>query len=398
MRATLSRRPALVFFALAFILISGGCKEENTFVEPPPPSVTVAPPVQRDAVEYLEFTGTTQSIASVDIRARVQGFLQSVHFKEGAVVKKGDLLYVIDPATYQAAVDKAAGDLASRKAQFDRAEVEYQRNLRLIKENATSERELNNAKGARDAAKADVMVATANLETASINLGYTTIKSPLNGRIGRNKVDAGNLVGAGEFTLLTTIKQYDPIYAYFTLNEHDLLRVMKMDRRDYAKNAQDTPAVIHMGLANEEDFPHEGFIDFADLGVDQSTGTMLCRGVFKNPFPPVIIPGLFVRLRAPLDLAEKALMVTERAIGVDQLGKFVLVVNKDNVVEYRPVKVGVLEDGMRQITEGIKADDRIVVNGVQRARPGAKVNPVAAEPIKPASKASPDNSASPAKP
>lgn len=218
---------------LIFLLLGtlSACEQGNRYVAPPPPPVTAAQPLQREVIEYLDFTGTTQSIASVDIRARVQGFLQSTHFKEGDSVKKGDLLYIIEPNTYQAAVDKAMADLAGQKAQYERAEIEYQRNQRLFKENATSDREVVNSKAARDSGKASVTMAEAALENARINLGYTTIRAPLGGRIGRSLVDVGNLVGAGEFTLLTTIKQYDPIYAYFTLNERQLLKVIKQERK-----------------------------------------------------------------------------------------------------------------------------------------------------------------------
>ena len=373
----LQRLTFLLLFPIA-VVFAGGCEKKNQYAAPPPPSVTVAGPIQKDVTDYLEFTGTTQAVASVDIRARVQGFLQSVHFKDGAVVKKGDLLYIIDPATYQASVDKAEGDLAAKKAQFDRAEVEYQRNLRLIKENATSERDLNNSKASRDTAKADVAVATANLENAKINLGYTTIRAPLDGKIGRSQVDVGNLVGAGEYTLLTTIKKYNPIYAYFTLNEHDLLTVMKMSRRENNKTPETEHVPVFLGLANDTGYPHQGELDFADLGVDQSTGTMLLRGVFKNPYPPPIIPGLFVRLRVPLGIHSNALLVSERAIGTSQQGKYILVVNEENTVEARPVQLGALDGGFREIVQGLKADDRVIVNGMQRARPGSKVNPTSA--------------------
>lgn len=390
----LQRLTFLLLFPIA-VVFAGGCEKKNQYAAPPPPSVTVAKPIQKDVTDFLEFTGTTQAVASVDIRARVQGFLQSVHFKDGAVVKKGDLLYIIDPATYQASADKAEGDLAARKAQFDRAEVEYQRNLRLIKENATSERDLNNSKASRDTAKADVAVATANLENAKINLGYTTIRAPMDGKIGRSQVDVGNLVGAGEYTLLTTIKKYNPIYAYFTLNEHDLLAVMKMSRRESNKTPETEHVPVFLGLANDTGYPHEGELDFADLGVDQSTGTILLRGVFKNPYPHPIIPGLFVRLRVPLGIHSNALLVSERAIGTSQQGKYVLVVNEENTVEARPVQLGALDGGFREIVQGLKADDRVIINGMQRARPGSKVDPT---PAAAAPAASSDKPAPAAKP
>jgi len=367
------KKPALVLAALFLAGIMSGCERQNQYVAPPPPAVTVSQPLKKEVTDYLEFTGTTQAVATVDIRARVQGFLQTATFREGAFVKKNDLLYIIDPRSYQAAVDKAVADLADKKAQAEKAEVEHLRNQRLFKENATSEKELVNAKAARDSAKANVAAAEASLEDAKINLGYCSIYAPLSGRIGRNQVDVGNLVGAGEFTLLTTIKQYDPIYAYFTLNERQLLRLMRLARKGREYAVQDT--VIHMALANENGYPHEGRLDYADLGVDQSTGTMLMRGVFSNPNPPAILPGLFVRLRVPAGVRPGALLVSERAIGSDQGGQFVLVVNSEDIVEMRRIVPGSVTDGMRVIEEGLNGDEWIVVNGIQRARPGAKVKP-----------------------
>ncbi len=363
---------------LALMALLAGCERKNQYVAPPPPPVTVSQPLQKSVTESLDFTGTAQAVASVDIRARVQGFLETVRFTEGTVVKKGDLLYTIEPSTYQAAVDKASADLASKKAKLDRSEIEYQRNQRLFKENAASQRDLDNSRADRDSAKADVGVAEANLKTAQINLGYTTIYAPITGRIGRNQVDAGNLVGAGEFTLLNTIKQFDPIYAYFALNERDLLALMTYYRKEGPPPKKWEPPV-NLGLADESGYPHEGKMDFADLGLDQSTGTILLRAVFANPYPYTIVPGLFVRLRFPFGKKDQALLVTERAIGIDQRGEYILVVNQENIVEQRPVKVGTSEGGMTVVAEGLKPDDWVVVNGMQRARPGAKVNPTRVE-------------------
>ncbi|HBZ55208.1 MAG TPA: efflux transporter periplasmic adaptor subunit, partial [Syntrophobacteraceae bacterium] len=368
----------MVLALLTLVGLLSACERKNQYVAPPPSPVTVGQPIQKSVVESLDFTGTTQAVASVDIRARVQGFLEKTHFTEGAVVKQGDLLYTIEPATYQAAVDKAVADLASKKAQLDKSEIDYQRNLRLIKENAASQRDLDNARASRDSAKADVAMAEASLETARINLSYTTIYAPISGRIGRSQVDIGNLVGAGEFTLLNTIKQYDPIYAYFSLNERDLLALITIYRQQGPPPKRWEPPVF-LGLSNESGHPHEGKLDFTDLAVDSSTGTILLRGVFPNPPRYSLIPGLFVRIRFPVGVKDQALLVSERALGVDQLGDYVLVVNQDNVVEQRPVKLGTTENGMRVIEDGLKADEWIVVDGIQRARPGAKVNPIRPE-------------------
>lgn len=333
-------------------------------------------PLQKEVTDHQEFTGVAQSIASVDIRARVQGFLKSMHFKEGDMVKKDALLYVIEPNTYQAALDKAVADLASSKAQLDQAEIEYQRNQRLMKENASSDRELTTSKASRDSAKAAVAGAEATLESARINLSYCTIRAPLSGRIGRTQVDVGNLVGAGEFTLLTTIKQYDPIYAYFTLNERQLLRARKLLRKEKLDHLKEKEAVpLSLGLADEPEYPHEGQLDYGDPAVDATSGTLLLRGVFPNPEPFLIIPGMFVRVRAPLGVRKMALLIPERAVGTDQRGQYLLVVNAQNDVDYRSVTTGTTVDGMRVIDEGLKADEWVIVTGIQRARPGAKVTP-----------------------
>lgn len=380
-------RWSIVVAILAFTGLLISCEKPNQYEAPPPPTVTVSPPMQKTVTDYFEFTGNTQATASVDIRARVQGFLQSMSFQEGAIVKQGDLLFIIDPRTYQAAVDKAAADLELKKAELNKAEIEYQRNQRLIKENAASDKDLVNSRAARDSAKAALAASVAALDDAKINLGYTTIKAPLTGRIGRRMVDVGNLVGAGEYTLLTTIKTYDPMYVYFTINENQLLMLHKKYVKERAealerksKNEKPEEKVpLQVGLANEEGFPHSGYIDFEDLGVDPTTGTMLLRGILPNPSPYPFLPGLFVRVRAPVGERENALLVTERALGSDQLGSYLLVVNKDNVVEYRPVKVGTLHEGMRVIESGVKPDDLVVVNGIQKARPGAKVTPTRIE-------------------
>jgi RND family efflux transporter MFP subunit len=381
LRFLASHKPTFLLVVLALVSLPVGCERKNQYVAPPPPPVTVSHPVQKSVIASLDFTGTAQAVASVDIRARAQGFLESAHFTEGSTVNKGDLLYTIESGSYQAAVDKAIADLASKKAQLDKNEIDYQRNLRLIKENAASQRDLDNSKASRDSAKDDVGVAEASLKTAQINLSYTTIYAPITGRIGRHLVDVGNLVGAGESTLLNTIKQYDPIYAYFALNERDLLTLLEQYHKEGPAPPKWEPPVF-LGLSNESGHPHEGKLDFADLGLDQSTGTILLRGVFPNPLPRTIVPGLFVRIRFPTGKRDNSLLVSERALGVDQRGEYVLVVNQDNVVEHRPVKVGASEGGMKVIEEGLKPDEWVVVNGMQRARAGAKVNPTQEEPGK----------------
>ncbi|MEE8302808.1 MAG: efflux RND transporter periplasmic adaptor subunit [Candidatus Tectomicrobia bacterium] len=376
----------LVLMSTLTGMMIGGCQPSNDYVAPPPPTVTVSQPVQRDVTDYLEFTGNTQAVKTVEIRARVKGFLQSVHFEAGTNVKKGDLLYVIDPRLFQAQVNKAQAELSRKQAELELAQANYKRVETLYQQQAAPEVDFVQAKANRDMGQADVAAAQASVEEVKLDLSFTQIRAPISGRVGRNLVSEGNLVGSNENTHLTTLIQYDPIRVFFSLNERDLLYFMQQDREQQGegKQKQNGGGVIHLGLANEAGYPHTGQIDFADLGVDPNTGTFLLRGRFANPAPHPILPGMFVRLRAPIAARDAALLVTERALGTDQSGHYVLVVNEKNVVEYRPIKVGALIDRMRVIDEGLQPGDWVVVNGLLRARPGATVTPKRQEMTPPA--------------
>ena len=375
------------------ILLSGvlsGCSEKNEYVEPPAPEVTVSKPLAQNVTDYLEFTGTTRAVNEVEIRARVEGVLEKVHFGDGDFVKKDQLLFIIDPKPFKAAVENARGRLGKQLAQLERAEKEYQRNLTLFKQNAASEANVVKWKSEVDESKSSVVSAQAALDKALLDLGYCTIRSPIAGRISRKQVDVGNLVGAREHTLLTTVRQWTPMYAYFSINERDLLRVMKMARAEgiTADNPDKIP--LELALANETGFPHKGHMDFADSTVDPATGTVELRGIFPNSGPPFfLVPGMFVRVRMSIAERENALLVTERALGLDQGGRYLLVVNNENKVEQRHVKIGALRDGMRVIEDGLKPEDRIVVKGIQQAIPGAKVTPQQAQAAKPAKEPEP---------
>jgi RND family efflux transporter MFP subunit len=367
-----------------------GCSEKNEYVEPPAPEVTVSKPLVKNITEYLEFTGTTKAVEEIEIRARVQGFLESVHFEDGDFVAKDQLLFVIDPKPFEAAVENARGRLGKHQAQLERAQKEYQRNLSLFKQNAASEANVVKWKSEMEESQAAVVSAQAALDKAKLDLGYCTIRSPIEGRISRKQVDVGNLVGAGEFTLLTTVRTQDPIYAYFSINERDLLRVMKMARDEGIPANKPDKIALQLALANESGFPHKGHLDYADSTVDPNTGTLELRGVFPNPGPPfIVVPGLFVRLRLPVAERENALLVTERALGLDQGGRYLLVVENENKVDQRYVKIGDLRDGMRVIEEGLKAEDWVIVKGIQRAIPGAKVTPRQAQAEKSATETEP---------
>jgi RND family efflux transporter MFP subunit len=378
------KRPALLFVILSSLWLFVACEQQNKYVEPPPPKVTVAKPLQKTVVNYLEFTGNTQAIEQVDVRARVAGFLQSKHFTPGTEVAEGDLLFVIDPREYQAEVKAAQAELGSAEAQLKRADIELGRAKRLYKQKAGSEAEVVKWQGESEIAKAAVTRAKAKLDRARLELSYTKVTAPLAGRISRNLVDVGNLVGEGEATLLTRITKYDPMHVYFNLNERDLLMVMAMYRQRVIDKGLDpstesdarTEIPLYLGLANEEGHPHKGIADFAESSVDPETGTLQLRGVFPNPGKaPVLVPGLFARIQMPIDKQDDALLVSERALGADQGGRYLLVVNEESVVEKRPILLGRLADGLRVISEGLQPGELVIVNGLQRARPGGKVEP-----------------------
>ncbi len=367
---------------LALLLV--GCEEKNKYVEPPPPKVTVAQPLVQEVIDYLDFTGTTAASERVEVRARVSGVLQSMQFQPGTEVRQGDLLFVIDPKEYEADLQAAQSELATAQANLKKAETELARAQTLFKQKAGSDVQVVKWRGEQELARAAIQRANANIARAKLNLSYTEVKAPISGRVGRNIVDVGNLVGKGEATVLTEITEYDPIFVYFNLNERDLLRVKALYRAKVKEKHLD-PAkdpdrkaniIVYLGLSNEEGYRHKGVLDFAESGLDTDTGTLQLRAVFDNKeVPPVLLPGLFARVRMPIAKRPNMPLVTERAIGADQSGQFVLVVNSENVVEKRNIRPGQVVDGMRVIEEGLRSDDLVVVNGIQRARPGGKVDP-----------------------
>jgi RND family efflux transporter MFP subunit len=369
---------------MLFVSIASCNSQDNDYVEPPPPRVTIAHPIQKEVINYLEFTGTTRASEEVAVRARVRGFLQSIHFTPGTMVEKGALLFVIDPREYQAAFDSAVAEMNAAEAQFKRADIEFARAKRVFDKGAGADTDVVKWRSERDIALASVARARANVERARLNLSYTKVLAPISGRVGRNLVDIGNLVGEGESTLLTQITRYDPIYVYFNLNERDLLRAMEMVRERMSERDTDrteeplsnSETHISMGLANEKGFPHKGRLDFAESGIDPKTGTLQMRGVFRNAGElPALLPGLFARIRMPIGRRPDALLVTERAIGADQGGSYLLIVDRGKVVEKRSIRMGQAVGGLRVIEEGLRPDDLVVVNGLQRARPGATVDP-----------------------
>ena len=373
----------LVVSSFALILSLAGC-DSNTYVEPPAPKVTVAQPMIQDITDYLEFTGTLVASEKAEARARVSGVLQSMHFVPGTMVTEGDLLFVIDPAEYEADLQAAEAELAGAKSNYDRAKIEYGRAQTLYKKKAGAEADVVKWRVEQELASADILRAEAKVVRAKLNLGYTQVTAPLSGRVGRNEVDIGNLVGEGEATVLTEVTLFDPIYAYFNLNERDLLRVMNIYRAAVEAKGLDPDTVsdqemeipLYLELADEEGYPHQGLYDFSESGVDPETGTLQLRGIFDNPgAPPALRPGLFTRIRMPLGNRPDMPLVTERAVANDQGGAYLLVVNSEDMVERRTIKTGQRMDGLIVIEDGLQKDDRVIVKGVQRARPGRKVAP-----------------------
>ncbi len=363
----------ITFFLLWFTIVAGlsGCQQSQEFVEPPPPPVTVARPLQQAVTVYHEFTGTTEAIESVEIRARVTGFLDSIHFRPADDVVQGELLFVIEQEPYKAALDRAKATLESRIADHRLAKATARRKEGALKANAISKLEVLQAQAEVLTAAAAIDEAKADVRNAEIDLSYTEIRAPISGRIGRNLVDEGNLVGAGEQTLLTTIVRYQPMYAYFTINERDLLRYQENNRK--ARGTYEP--VFELGLANEKGYPHVGSLDYIDNRVDETTGTITVRGEFPNKSGRMV-PGLFARIRVPDPTRIEALLVPENALGRDQRGTYVLVANSENVVEYRLLQVGAQVDGgLRIVEKGLQPEDWVIVKGIQRARPGAKVAP-----------------------
>lgn len=366
-----------VFGALLEMVVLAGCGAENKLVPPPPPEVTVALPITRDVVDTIEFVGTTRATATVDLRARVNGYLEKILFEDGADVPEGKELFVVDQAPYITALESAKAALQKAQAELKLAESQYKRLEPLVAQRAITEEDLEIQAAQVQTTQADVAAAQAALNRAELDLQYTVIRAPIAGHIGRHLVDLGNLVQA-EQTMLAWIQSIDPIYAYFDVSEDDLLRYMEMIRRHQVPDPDKNPPELFLGLANQRDFPFTGRLDYRELGINESTGTSTRRAVFPNP-NRALLPGMFVRIRAQVGKPVPKLLVEERAIAADQRGNFVLVVNDKNTVEYRPVRLGIESNGMRVVEEGVKDDDWVVINGIQRARPGTEVRPIRAE-------------------
>ena len=377
----MSRRRLVVALAVALAACRG-----NKYQPPPPPEVTVSQPVRQEVTIYNEFTGHTAAIEAIDVRARVQGYLESMHFTPGSDVKQGDLLFVIEPDLYQARYDQAVAELAGRDAQARASQAQLEITQAIYAKNAGSRTDLVQKQQQRDIDRAQVDIAKAAVEQSKLDLSYTRIYAPISGRVDRNLVDVGNLVGAGDATVLTSIVATDPIYAYFTASEQDVLRYRQLQRANLTLAAEGQHNVADLGLAGEDGFPHRGQIDFTSTRIDPNTGTLEIRAVFSNP-DRVLLPGLFGRVRVPFT-RQAAILVPDVAIGTDQGGRNVLTVDDQNAVQFHRVKIGARIGALRIVDEGVGTDDWVIVNGLQRARPGVTVKPnrvpLAAPPVEPA--------------
>ncbi len=364
-------RTALAIFA--FVSLSA-CGEQNSFVPPPPPKVDVGVPVQRAVTRYLDTTGNTAPIKTVDLVARVQGFLQSINYVDGAFVKEGTTLFTIEPETYKLKLDQAQAAEAGAQATLRQAELDFKRQQDLVAKQAVSQATLDTSTSNRDNAEASLQQAEANTKIAAVNFGYTNVVAPFDGIVSAHLISVGELVGVSSPTPLANIVALDPIYVNFNVNEQDVLRIRAEAAKRGITTAELKQLPIEIGLQTEEGYPHKGKLDYVAPTINQSTGTLPVRGILSNP-DRVLLPGYYVRVRVPYEQQQDALLVPDVALGSDQAGRYLLVVNKDNVVEQRKVQTGQREGELRVIESGLTADDHVVIAGLLRAIPGQKVDP-----------------------
>ncbi|WGS24094.1 MULTISPECIES: efflux RND transporter periplasmic adaptor subunit [unclassified Bradyrhizobium] len=363
---------------MLFALALAGCDEKarSQAAAPPPPPVTVAQPVERTVTDWDEFTGRFEAIEEVQVRARVGGYINSVAFKDGAIVHAGDLLYVIDPRPFEAVALQAQGQLDDAQAKAELAKRELDRGLTLVQTSAVSEQVVDQRRQALQAAHAAETQAEGVLKAAQLNVEFSHVLAPITGRVSRHLVTPGNLVQGSEggATLLTSIVSLDPIYIYFDVDEATYQRNSKLWFEGKRPSSRETPNPVQVTLTGETKPSHEGKMDFLDNRLDVSTATLRSRAVIPN-HDLSILPGQFGRVRIIGSSPYEALLIPDTAIATDQSRKIVFVVKDDNTVEARPVTLGPLDEGLRVIREGLKAEDHVIVDGLQRARVGAKVTP-----------------------
>ena len=361
----------VLLFATSLALIS--CNKQAPPPESQPPPVTIAKPVQKEIIEWDYYTGRTAAVENVNITPRVSGYIDNVSFRAGDRVNKGDLLFVIDPRPYQAALDQAKAQLSEAQANQQLQDANFARQDKLRLNGVIAKEDYDTSLSNKNQAAARVLAGAASVESAQLNLTFTRVISPIRGLIARELVTVGNLVQT-DTTLLTNIVSVDPIYAYFNVDERSVLRYQQQVRLGKLPNARHEAVSVYLQLANENGFPHQGSIDFINNQFNTSTGTLEVRGLFSNA-NGVLIPGAFVRIRVAGSPLTPALLVSDRAVGTDQGQKYVLVVDKDNVVVVKPVVLGPEAEGLRVVRTGLTADDQVIINGIVNARPGSKVSP-----------------------
>jgi RND family efflux transporter MFP subunit len=359
-QGTFLRLTAITFLAGAGLALFAGCSRGAARQQTPPPAVTVAPVEQKEIVEWSEFTGRVEPVESVEVRPRISGYIQEVRFQSGQLVKKGDVLFVIDPRWNQATVDQ-------RQAEYEQARREQERTAQLLANKAISAEEADGRKARYDGAKAA-------LESAQLDLEYTQVRAPIDGRVSRALLTEGNYVSgvAGSASLLTTLVSVNPVYVHADVDEDAYLKFSELVHDKKLGDDDGGKIPVELELADEQGFPHQGHIESFDNRLNPDTGSILLRAVFSND-DGRIVPGLFARIRIPLSERHPALLVDERAIGTDQSQKFVLSLTPTNTVAYQPVQLGPFIDGKRIIRSGVQAGEQIVVNGLERVRPGMPV-------------------------
>lgn len=373
------RHPAALVVPVVTAWFLTGCNSQppaGAAGFPPPPAVTVATVETQEIIEHEEVVGRTEAVDSVEIRPRVSGYIQEVRFKSGQRVKKGELLFLIDPRTRQAALDRAEADLRRAQSSLDNAKAEAARAERLLTTKAISKEESDTRAWKLTDAQAVLLAAQAARESARLELEFCEVRSPIDGRVSRALVTPGNNVSGvdGNTTLLTTVVSIDPIYVLSDVDETTALRFKRLALEQKLERDEQGRIAVEMALADEQDFPRKGFVESVDNRLNPGTGSILVRSAFPNP-DELIIPGLFVRARIPVGQPKPTLLISDRAIGTDQSQKFVLTLTSSNTVAYRPVKIGPAVGGKRVIREGLTAGEKVVVNGLAKVRPGMPVTP-----------------------
>ena len=375
MTSHFAQRHAAILIAL--LALTGCGESQQPAFTPPPPAVTVAKPVQRAVVDYDEYVGRFVAVNSVEIRARVSGYLQEIHFRDGQLVKQGDLLFTIDKRPFSNALDQARANLELAKSNLAFTEADLTRGQQLVRDRTITEQTFDQRTQANRNAKASVAANEAAVRQAELDMQFTELRAPVDGRIGDRRVSPGNLVTGGitgNTTLLATIVSIDPIRFEFTFDEASYLRYERLAKGGKEMTAREGSVIVSLKLIDESDFVHRGYLDFVDNVIDRTTGTIRGRAVFANP-GSVFTPGMFARVRLPGSPSYQALLVPDVAIGAEQVRKYVLVVDAENVARAKYVTLGPVVEGLRIVKQGLAADDRVIVNGLMRARPGQKVTP-----------------------